>query len=49
MLFTYCYFSSAHLPPSSLLVIRAIFASEKIEDVIPLAANAILILGQGNM
>ncbi|PON93502.1 hypothetical protein TorRG33x02_107800 [Trema orientale] len=29
--------------------IRAIFASEKIEDVIPLAANAILILGQGNL
>ena len=30
-----------------LLVIQAIFASEKIQDVIPLATNAILILGQG--
>ncbi|KAF3973700.1 hypothetical protein CMV_002895 [Castanea mollissima] len=29
-------------------VSQAIFASEKIEDVIPLASNAILILGQGN-
>lgn len=31
-----------------LLVSQAIFAREKIEDVIPLAPNAILILGQGN-
>ncbi|XP_024026126.1 uncharacterized protein LOC21392027 [Morus notabilis] len=30
-------------------VIQAIFASEKIEDVIPLASNAILILGQGSL
>lgn len=30
-------------------VMQAIFASEKIEDVIPLAANAILILGQGSL
>ena len=32
-----------------VLVSQAIFASEKIEDVIPLAPNAILILGQGNL
>lgn len=30
-------------------VIQAIFASEKIQDVIPLATNAILLLGQGNL
>ncbi|KAL4652159.1 hypothetical protein ACB092_01G212900 [Castanea dentata] len=30
-------------------VSQAIFASEKIEDVIPLAPNAILILGQGSL
>ncbi|XP_043716414.1 uncharacterized protein LOC122664593 [Telopea speciosissima] len=29
--------------------IQAIFASEKIQDIVPLAANAILILGQGNI
>ncbi|KAA8530549.1 hypothetical protein F0562_005258 [Nyssa sinensis] len=30
-------------------VIQAIFASEKIQDIIPLAANSILILGQGSL
>ncbi|KAI3451745.1 hypothetical protein Pfo_008410 [Paulownia fortunei] len=30
-------------------VTQAIFASEKIQDIVPLAANAILILGQGSM
>ncbi|XP_020554869.1 uncharacterized protein LOC105177956 [Sesamum indicum] len=30
-------------------VTRAIFTSEKIQDITPLSANAILILGQGNM
>ncbi|XP_008230385.1 PREDICTED: uncharacterized protein LOC103329665 [Prunus mume] len=30
-------------------VVLTIFASEKIQDLIPLAANAILILGQGNL
>ncbi|XP_062106332.1 uncharacterized protein LOC133817750 isoform X2 [Humulus lupulus] len=30
-------------------VIRAIFSSEKIEDVIPLAANSTLVLGQGSL
>ncbi|KAL3525437.1 hypothetical protein ACH5RR_013809 [Cinchona calisaya] len=28
---------------------QAIFASEKIQEIMPLAANAVLILGQGNM
>jgi hypothetical protein len=31
-----------------LLVIQAIFSAEKIQDLIPLGANGILILGQGN-
>ncbi|KAG6659773.1 hypothetical protein CIPAW_03G059600 [Carya illinoinensis] len=30
-------------------VSQAIFTSEKVEDVIPLASNAVLILGQGNL
>ncbi|KAJ9173085.1 hypothetical protein P3X46_016259 [Hevea brasiliensis] len=30
-------------------VIQAIFAAEKIQDLVPLAANAFLILGQGNV
>ncbi|KAL9158499.1 hypothetical protein ABFS82_08G072900 [Erythranthe guttata] len=30
-------------------VTQAIFASEKIQDIVPLAANAVLILGQGSM
>ncbi|PSS30573.1 RNA methyltransferase [Actinidia chinensis var. chinensis] len=34
---------------SAISVIQAIFASEKIQDVIPLATNAILILGQGSL
>lgn len=29
--------------------VLTIFASEKIQDLIPLATNAILILGQGNL
>ncbi|KAF7130846.1 hypothetical protein RHSIM_Rhsim10G0063400 [Rhododendron simsii] len=32
--------------PVGISVIQAIFASEKIEDVIPLATNAVLLLGQ---
>lgn len=32
-----------------MLVGLTIFAGEKIQDLTPLAANAILILGQGNM
>ncbi|GMY24412.1 hypothetical protein FCV25MIE_19654 [Fagus crenata] len=35
--------------PTQISVSQAIFASEKIEDVIPLAPNAILILGQGSL
>ncbi|KAK9271869.1 hypothetical protein L1049_002234 [Liquidambar formosana] len=32
-----------------IAVVQAIFTSEKIQDIIPLAANAILILGQGSI
>lgn len=32
-----------------LLVIEAIFVGEKIQDLVPLAANGLLILGQGNI
>lgn len=32
---------------SCLTVTQAVFTSEMIQDIIPLAANAILILGQG--
>ena len=34
---------------SYLTVTKAIFTSEMIQDIIPLAANAILILGQGKL
>ncbi|KAL5581978.1 hypothetical protein UlMin_014420 [Ulmus minor] len=34
---------------TQISVIQAIFAKEKIEDVIPLATNAVLILGQGSL
>ena len=33
----------------SSAVTQAIFASERIQDIIPLAANALLILGQGKL
>ncbi|KDP32931.1 hypothetical protein JCGZ_12962 [Jatropha curcas] len=35
--------------PMQISVIQAIFSAEKIQDLVPLAANAVLLLGQGNM